>query len=78
METQSPEVQSEIKASPPEEEQIVEPVPALESCPVQEQGEGKSQTEPQEEQDESPPDSPILVRDDSDHSSVVSQLLYVL
>uniref|UniRef100_A0A668ABV2 Uncharacterized protein n=1 Tax=Myripristis murdjan TaxID=586833 RepID=A0A668ABV2_9TELE len=33
VETQSPEVQSEIKASPPEEEQRVEPVPALESCP---------------------------------------------
>ncbi|XP_029907499.1 serine/threonine-protein phosphatase 4 regulatory subunit 1 isoform X1 [Myripristis murdjan] len=75
VETQSPEVQSEIKASPPEEEQRVEPVPALESCPVQEQGEGKSQTEPQEEQDESPPDSPILVRDDSDHSSVESELI---
>ena len=71
-ETETAEVQVESEQSPTEEEQTVEPPPVPESCPVQEQGEMETQTEPQEGQEDSPPGSPVLVRDDSDHSSVVS------
>ena len=71
-ETKTAEVQVESEQNPTEEEQMVEPPPVPESCPVQEQGEMETQTEPQEGQEDSPPGSPVLVRDDSDHSSVVS------
>ncbi|XP_034389107.1 serine/threonine-protein phosphatase 4 regulatory subunit 1 isoform X3 [Cyclopterus lumpus] len=57
VESNSVEVQSESEESPTEEEQTMEPPPASESSPVQEQGDEETQTEDQEE---SPPDSPIL------------------
>ncbi|KAL6112567.1 ppp4r1 [Pungitius sinensis] len=59
VESKSVEVQSESEESPTEEEQTVEPPPASESSPVQEQGDEETQTEPLEDQEESPPDSPI-------------------
>ncbi|XP_056462590.1 serine/threonine-protein phosphatase 4 regulatory subunit 1 isoform X2 [Gadus chalcogrammus] len=74
-ETKAAEVQVESEQNPTEEEQMVEPPPVPESCPVQEQGEMETQTEPQEGQEDSPPGSPVLVRDDSDHSSVESELI---
>jgi len=70
------EGRAESERSPAEEERTAEPPAIPESCPVQEQGEMETQTEPQEGQDDSPPGSPALVRDDSDHSSVVSHLLF--
>ncbi|XP_056129432.1 serine/threonine-protein phosphatase 4 regulatory subunit 1 isoform X2 [Lampris incognitus] len=69
------EVLSENGVISSEEEHMVEPTPVSESCPVQEQGERETQTEAQDGQEESPPDSPVLVRDDSDHSSVESELI---
>ncbi|KAJ3603118.1 hypothetical protein NHX12_030862 [Muraenolepis orangiensis] len=74
-ESEPAEVQVESEQSPTEEEQAVEPPAAPESCPVQEQGEMETQTEPQEGPEDSPPGSPVLVRDDSDHSSVESELI---
>ncbi|KAM3878257.1 serine/threonine-protein phosphatase 4 regulatory subunit 1 [Diretmus argenteus] len=74
-ESKHAEVQSENVASPTEKEQTEDPSPASESCPVQEQGERETQTEPQLDQEESPPDTPVLLRDDSDHSSVESELI---
>ncbi len=68
VESRSVEVQSESEERPVEEEQTTETPPASESSPVQEQGNDETQTEPlrdQEDQDESPPDSPILVRNRS-------------
>ncbi|XP_068449639.1 serine/threonine-protein phosphatase 4 regulatory subunit 1 [Clinocottus analis] len=60
VESKSVDVQSENEESPTEGEQTVEPPPASESSPVQEQGDEETQTEPLEDQEESPPDSPIL------------------
>ncbi|XP_051272473.1 serine/threonine-protein phosphatase 4 regulatory subunit 1 [Dicentrarchus labrax] len=63
VETKSVEVQSESEESPTEEEQPMETPPASESSPVQEQGDEETQTDPledQEDQEESPPDSPVL------------------
>lgn len=60
------EMQSESEgSSTEEEEQATETPPASESCPVQEQGDEETQTEPLDCQEESPPNSPILVRDHS-------------
>ncbi|XP_049893269.1 serine/threonine-protein phosphatase 4 regulatory subunit 1 isoform X1 [Epinephelus moara] len=81
VESKSVEVQSESEESPTEEEQPMETPPASESSPVQEQGDEETQTEPLEDQEESPPDSPILEseliesveeegKDDSAHSPV--------
>lgn len=72
------DVQLEDDSSPSEEELTVEPPPVVESCPVQEQGEVEAQTEPMEDQEDSPPDSPVLVWDSSHHGSVVRQLLYII
>lgn len=55
------EVQSESDESPSEEEQSMESL--SESSPVQEQGDEETQTEPLDDHDDSPPDSPVLVRD---------------
>lgn len=63
VEVTSVEVQSASEESPTEEEPTMKPPAASESSPVQEQGDEETQTEDQEE---SPPDSPILVRDGSD------------
>lgn len=63
VESKSAEVQAGSKESPTEEEQAAEPPPASESSPVQEQGDEETQTEPLDDQEESPPDSPIQVRD---------------
>ncbi|XP_059185781.1 serine/threonine-protein phosphatase 4 regulatory subunit 1 isoform X1 [Centropristis striata] len=61
VESKSVEVQSEeSEESPTEEEQMMETSTASESSPVQEQGDEETQTEPLEDQEESPPDSPIL------------------
>ncbi|XP_018517323.1 serine/threonine-protein phosphatase 4 regulatory subunit 1 [Lates calcarifer] len=60
VESKSVEVQSESEESPAEEEQMPETPPASESSPVQEQGDEETQTEPLEDQEESPPDSPAL------------------
>ncbi|XP_056258030.1 serine/threonine-protein phosphatase 4 regulatory subunit 1 [Seriola aureovittata] len=60
VESKSVEVQSESDESPTEEEQTTETPPAMESSPVQEQGDEETQTEPLEDQEESPPDSPVL------------------
>ncbi|XP_044071338.1 serine/threonine-protein phosphatase 4 regulatory subunit 1 [Siniperca chuatsi] len=63
VESKSAEVQSVSKESPTEEEQTMETPSASESSPVQEQGDEETQTEPlenQEDQEESPPDSPVL------------------
>lgn len=63
VESKSVEVQSECEESPAEDEQTVETPAALESSPVQEQGDEETQTEPledQEDEEESPPDSPVL------------------
>ncbi|XP_034724658.1 serine/threonine-protein phosphatase 4 regulatory subunit 1 isoform X1 [Etheostoma cragini] len=60
VESKSVEVQSESEESPTEEEQTIETSPASESSPVQEQGDEETQTEPLEDQEESPPDSPVL------------------
>ncbi|XP_040060287.2 serine/threonine-protein phosphatase 4 regulatory subunit 1 isoform X2 [Gasterosteus aculeatus] len=59
VESKSAEVQAGSKESPTEEEQAAEPPPASESSPVQEQGDEETQTEPLDDQEESPPDSPI-------------------
>ncbi|KAM7422989.1 hypothetical protein PAMA_010836 [Pampus argenteus] len=56
----SVEVQSESEDSPTEEEEAMETPSASESCPVQEQGDEETQTEPLEDQEESPPNSPVL------------------
>uniref|UniRef100_A0A3P8SUG3 Uncharacterized protein n=1 Tax=Amphiprion percula TaxID=161767 RepID=A0A3P8SUG3_AMPPE len=82
VESRSVEVQSESEEScTEEEEQMVETPPASESCPVQEQGDEETQTEPLEDQEESPPNSPVLEseliesveeegKEDSSHSPV--------
>ncbi|KAF7658060.1 hypothetical protein LDENG_00018090 [Lucifuga dentata] len=74
-ETKSVEVQLETEASPAEEQQVVEPPPVLELCPIQEQGEEEMQTESMKDQEDSPPDSPVPVWDGSDHGSVESELI---
>lgn len=52
VESKSVEVQSETQESPEEEEQMMETPPALESSPVQEQGDEETQTEPLEDQED--------------------------
>ncbi|XP_034533450.1 serine/threonine-protein phosphatase 4 regulatory subunit 1 isoform X2 [Notolabrus celidotus] len=59
VESKSVEVQSESEESPTEEEQRMETSLSSESSPVQEQGDEETQTEPLEDQEESPPDSPV-------------------
>ncbi len=87
VESKSVEVQSESEESPTEEEQTMETPPASESSPVQEQGDEETQTEPledQEDQEEFPLDSPVLVRNNSDlctqcvKSDVILCVLYIL
>ncbi|XP_034021921.1 serine/threonine-protein phosphatase 4 regulatory subunit 1 isoform X2 [Thalassophryne amazonica] len=56
----SVKVPLEEETSPPEEVQKPEPVPALESSPIQEQGDEETQTEPVEEQEVSPPCSHFM------------------
>lgn len=70
VESKSVEVQSESEESPTEEEQTMETLSASESCPVQEQGDEETQTEPLEDQEESPPDSPVLVWNCSNNCTV--------
>lgn len=60
-EYKSEELQSEIEGTLTEEEQTMESVPASETCPVQEQGDEETQTEPLENKEESPPCSPVMV-----------------
>lgn len=55
------EVQSESDESPSEDEQTMETLSPSESNPVQEQGDEETQTEPLDDRDDSPPDSPVLV-----------------
>lgn len=62
VESKSVEVQSESDESPTEEEQTMETLSTSESCPVQEQGDEETQTEPLDDPEESPPGSPVLVR----------------
>ncbi|XP_035487523.2 serine/threonine-protein phosphatase 4 regulatory subunit 1 isoform X2 [Scophthalmus maximus] len=59
-ESTSVEVQSESEESPTEEEQTMETLPDSDSSPVQEQGDEETQTEPQEDQEDSPRNSPVL------------------
>uniref|UniRef100_H3C0W9 Protein phosphatase 4 regulatory subunit 1 n=1 Tax=Tetraodon nigroviridis TaxID=99883 RepID=H3C0W9_TETNG len=54
------ELQSESDESPSEEEQTMETLSPSESSPVQEQGDEETQTEPFDDHDDSPPDSPVL------------------
>lgn len=70
VESKPMEVLSESDESPSEEEQTVETPPASESSPVQEQGDEETQTEPLEDPEESPPDSPVLVRIKTDLCSL--------
>lgn len=61
-ESKSVEVQPEAdEILAEEEEQATESHPVTETCPVQEQGDVETQTEPPEDAEESPPDSPVLV-----------------
>ncbi|XP_047438098.1 serine/threonine-protein phosphatase 4 regulatory subunit 1 [Mugil cephalus] len=60
VESRSVEVQSESEESSTEEDQTMETSPASESCPIQEQGDEETQTEPLEDTDESPPNSSVL------------------
>ncbi|XP_072237841.1 serine/threonine-protein phosphatase 4 regulatory subunit 1 [Leuresthes tenuis] len=59
-ESKSVEDQPETEETCTEEEQTVETPLDTETCPVQEQGDEETQTEPLEDQEESPPDSPVL------------------
>ena len=77
-ESKSVEDQPETEETCTEEEQIVEPPLDTETCPVQEQGDEETQTEPLEDQEESPPDSPVLVRVSSDHYSVLVQAVITM
>lgn len=70
VESSSVEVQSEKEQSPTEEELTMETPTASESSPIQEQGDEETQTDPLEDQEHSPRDSPVLVRDNSDYFSV--------
>lgn len=63
-ESKAMEVQSESDDSPSEEEQTMETLSPSESSPVQEQGDEETQTEPFDDRDDSPPDSPVLVGSD--------------
>lgn len=66
------EVQSESDESTSEEEQTMETMELLsqlETNPVQEQGDEETQTEPFDDHDDSPPDSPVLVG--NDHKNLV-------
>ncbi|KAM9859193.1 serine/threonine-protein phosphatase 4 regulatory subunit 1 [Aulostomus maculatus] len=60
VESKSVEVQLESEESPTEEEQTMETLSTSESSPVQEQGDEETQTEPLEDVEETPPDSPVL------------------
>ncbi|KAK2861831.1 hypothetical protein Q5P01_001364 [Channa striata] len=59
-ESQSVEVRLESEESPMEEEHVIETPPTSESSPVQEQGDEETQTDPLEDQDDSPLQSPVL------------------
>ncbi|XP_030585704.1 serine/threonine-protein phosphatase 4 regulatory subunit 1 isoform X2 [Archocentrus centrarchus] len=59
-ESTSVEVQSETEGSLTEEEETLTTPAVSESCPVLEQGDEETQTEPLENQEQSPPNSPIL------------------
>lgn len=74
VESSSVEVQSEWEQSPTEEEPMMETPAASESSPIQEQGDEETQTDPLEDQEESPPDSPVLVGDNSYYFSVLRQV----
>ncbi|KAM9409612.1 serine/threonine-protein phosphatase 4 regulatory subunit 1 [Pholidichthys leucotaenia] len=60
LETKSVEVQSESEESSTEEEQMMETSSTSESSPIQEQGDEETQTEPLDDQEESPPNSLVL------------------
>ncbi|XP_026204291.1 serine/threonine-protein phosphatase 4 regulatory subunit 1 [Anabas testudineus] len=60
VESSSVEVQSEKEQSPTEEELTMETPTASESSPIQEQGDEETQTDPLEDQEHSPRDSPVL------------------
>ncbi|XP_005729885.1 serine/threonine-protein phosphatase 4 regulatory subunit 1 [Pundamilia nyererei] len=77
--SESLEVQSEIEVQSTDEEQMSKTPTSSESCPIQEQGDEETQTEPLENQEQSPPNSPVLEsqliesmeeegKDDSPHS----------
>lgn len=55
------EVHLESDESPFEDEKTMETLSPSESNPVQEQGDEETQTEPLDDRDDSPPDSPVLV-----------------
>ncbi|XP_067098805.1 serine/threonine-protein phosphatase 4 regulatory subunit 1 isoform X2 [Osmerus mordax] len=77
-ESEALEAQSENGESSPVEEQATDPAPTLEAEPSPTQEQAETQTEPEpdaQENQDSPSDSPVLVRDDSDHSSVESELI---
>lgn len=74
VESSSVEVQPESEERCTEEEQTSAPPLSSDSSPIQEQGNEETQTEPLEDQDESPPDSPILVR----HVSLFQCLVYII
>ncbi|XP_061688006.1 serine/threonine-protein phosphatase 4 regulatory subunit 1 [Syngnathoides biaculeatus] len=61
VESKSVEVPSEVQECLAKEEQTTESLSAAETCPIQEQGDEETQTEPLLDQEESPPDSPVLV-----------------
>ncbi|XP_061796207.2 serine/threonine-protein phosphatase 4 regulatory subunit 1 isoform X1 [Nerophis lumbriciformis] len=61
IDSKSVEVQSEDRESLAEDEQTTESLSTNESCPVQEQGDEETQTEPLEDPEESSPDSSVLV-----------------
>lgn len=65
-ESEAVEVESETQGSSTEEEQTLTTPAASEPCPVLEQGDEETQTEPLENQEPSPPNSPILVQTCSD------------
>ncbi|RVE72933.1 hypothetical protein OJAV_G00045140 [Oryzias javanicus] len=59
-ECKSEELQSEIEGTLTEEEHTMESFPASDTCPLQEQGDEETQTEPLENKEESPPCSPVM------------------
>ncbi|XP_061543073.1 serine/threonine-protein phosphatase 4 regulatory subunit 1 [Phycodurus eques] len=61
VESKSVEVQAEAPEGLAKEKQTTESLFAPETCPIQEQGDEETQTEPLEDREESPPDSPVLV-----------------
>ncbi|XP_049589762.1 serine/threonine-protein phosphatase 4 regulatory subunit 1 isoform X2 [Syngnathus scovelli] len=61
VESKSAELQTEADESLAEEAQTTESRSVAETSPVQEQGDEETQTDPQVDREESPPDSPFLV-----------------